>query len=126
VCPNSMAFSDVISLTFIAERCKVLEYPIEINPRIAGKSKINLNTAFETIQEIINIIIFFNPLRFFLPLSLLFLIIGLGWGIPIAIQGRGVSTGSLLAFTISGMCLLIGLIAEQLSQIRKMLLQDKK
>ncbi len=122
VCPDSMAFSDIITLTFIAERCKVMELPITTNPRMGGNSKINLNTAFETILEIVNIVIFFNPLRVFLPLSTLFFLLGLGWGLPIALSGRGVSVGSLLAFTIAGICLLLGLIAEQLSQIRKMLI----
>lgn len=122
VCPDSMAFSDIITLTFIAERCKVMELPITINPRMGGKSKINLNTAFETILEIVNIVIFFNPLRVFLPLSALFFLLGLGWGLPIALRGRGVSVGSLLAFSIAGISLLLGLIAEQLSQIRKMLI----
>lgn len=122
VCPDSMAFSDIITLTFIAERCKVMELPITINPRMGGKSKINLNTAFETILEIVNIVIFFNPLRVFLPLSTLFFLLGLGWGLPIALRGRGISVGSLLAFSIAGISLLLGLIAEQLSQIRKMLI----
>jgi glycosyltransferase involved in cell wall biosynthesis len=123
VCPNSMAFSDIITLTFIAERCKVMELPISVNPRMGGKSKINLNTAFETIFEIINIVIFFNPLRIFLPISVVFFLLGLGWGLPIALRGRGVSVGSLLAFTIAGISFLLGLIAEQLSQIRKMLIE---
>lgn len=122
VCPDSMAFSDIIALTFIAEKCKVMEMPVQINPRVGGKSKITLGAAVDTVVEIINIVVFFNPLRIFLPLSAFFLIAGLAWGIPIVLRGRGVSTGSLLAFTISGIVLLLGLIAEQLSQIRRMLI----
>jgi hypothetical protein len=117
-----MAFSDIITLTFIAEHCKVVEFPISINPRVSGKSKINLNTAFETLLEIINIVMFFNPLRLFLPIAIFFALLGLGWGLPIVLRGRGISAGALLAFTIAGITFLIGLIAEQLSQIRKMLI----
>jgi len=124
VCPDSMAFSDIIALTFIAEKCKVMETPIQISPRAGGKSKINLGSAVDTVIEIINIVVFFNPLRVFLPLSAFFLVAGLGWGIPIVLKGRGVSTGSLLAFTISGIILLLGLIAEQLSQIRRILIEE--
>jgi glycosyltransferase involved in cell wall biosynthesis len=124
VCPDSMAFSDIITLTFLAERCKVTEYPITIQKRLAGKSKINLNSAIETIIEIINIVIFFNPLRVFLPLSVILLLLGLGWGIPIIIQGKGVSVGSLLAITLASIFFVIGLLAEQLSQIRKMLIRE--
>jgi glycosyltransferase involved in cell wall biosynthesis len=126
ICPDSMAFSDIMALTFIAEKCKVLEIPIQIKPRVGGKSKINLRSAIDTVVEIINIVVFFNPLRLFLPLALIFLLAGLAWGLPIVLAGRGVSTGALLAFTISGIVLLLGLIAEQLSQIRRMLADDRK
>lgn len=125
VCPNSMAFSDIIVLTFIAEQCKVLELPVQINPRVGGKSKINLQAAVDTAVEIINIVVFFNPLRVFLPISIASLVAGLAWGIPIVVRGRGVSTGALLAFTISGITFLLGLMAEQLSQIRRMLIEDQ-
>lgn len=125
-CPDSMAFSDIIALTFIAEKCKVMETPVQIKPRVGGKSKINLGSAVDTVVEIINIVVFFNPLRIFLPLSAFFLVAGLAWGIPIVLRGRGVSTGSLLAFTISGVVLLLGLIAEQLSQIRRMLIDKSE
>lgn len=124
ICPNSMAFSDIITLTFLAERCKVTEFPITVQQRVAGKSKITLNSAIETMMEIINIVVFFNPLRVFIPISVIFLLLGLIWGIPIVLQGRGVSVGSLLAFTLASIFFVIGLMAEQLSQIRKMLIRD--
>ena len=38
VCPDSMAFSDVITLVFLSERNLVLEHPIRISPRQAGQS----------------------------------------------------------------------------------------
>jgi len=67
----------------------------------------------------------FNPLRIFLPLSMLFFIIGLAWGIPIVLAGRGVSLGSLLLIICSLVFLSIGLIASQLSSIRLDSLNDK-
>jgi glycosyltransferase involved in cell wall biosynthesis len=124
-CPDTMAFSDIIVLTFISEGALVMECPITIKPRLAGKSTINLRSAFDTFLEIINIVMFFNPLRIFFPLSMLFFLAGLGWGLPILIQGRGLSVGSLFAFIISIMCLLLGFIAEQLSQLRKMAIRDR-
>lgn len=125
VCPDTMAFSDIITLTFIAEKCKVTEYPIMVENRIAGKSKITFNSAYDTFLEIINIVVFFNPLRVFIPVSLILLSLGLMWGIPIVIQGKGVSVGALLAITLSSIFFVIGLMAEQLSQIRKMLIRDE-
>jgi len=125
-CPDTMAFSDVIALTFISEGALVVEHPITIQPRLGGKSTINLRSAVDTIQEIINIVMFFNPLRIFIPLSVVSFLAGLGWGLPFMIQDRGLSVGTLFAFIVSIICLLLGLVAEQLSQIRKMLIRNPK
>lgn len=125
ICPDTMAFSDIIALTFVSEGARVMECPISIRPRMGGRSTINLHSAFDTFSEIINIVMFFNPLRVFFPLAMLFFLAGLGWGLPIMIQGRGLSVGSLFAFIVSIVSLLLGLIAEQLSQLRKIAIQDQ-
>ena len=119
LCPNSMAFSDVITLIFLNERHKVIETPIEVNPRRSGSSKINTRTAFETILEIINLVILLAPLRFFLPISILCFLIGVGWGIPFVISGRGVSVGSMLAIVTALILFTLGLVSEQLSHLRR-------
>jgi glycosyltransferase involved in cell wall biosynthesis len=123
LCPNSMAFSDVMTLIFINQGHLVLEHPIEVNSRMGGKSTISYQTAVETVLEIINIVVLFNPLRLFLPLSFIFILLGMAWGIPIVLLGRGVSTGSLLLITIGVMLIFLGLISEQLSKIRQELLR---
>lgn len=119
ICPNSMAFSDVITLIFLNQKHKVLEEPIQVLPRKSGDSTINTATAFDTVLEIINLVMLFNPLRVFLPASIIFILIGLVWGVPIIFMGRGVSVGSMLAIVTGVIFFVLGLIAEQLSQIRK-------
>lgn len=117
--PDTMAFSDIITLVFLNNRDLVLEEPITVNKRTHGKSKIGIQSAFHTLMEIIHIVILFSPMKIFLPLSLVCIILAGIWGIPLLMEGRGVSTGSLLGF-ISGILLfMLGLIAEQLSAIRK-------
>jgi glycosyltransferase involved in cell wall biosynthesis len=118
LCPNSMAFSDVITLAFINQRHLVLEYPISVHERQAGKSTIGFHTAFETLIEIINLGMLFNPLRIFLPLSLVCTLVGLCWGIPFILLGHGVSVGSMLAIVTGLLFFILGLIAAQLSAIR--------
>jgi glycosyltransferase involved in cell wall biosynthesis len=127
ICPDTMAFSDVITLIFIKKRHLVLEHPITIKPRAAGKSTINTFTAIQTVMEIINITMLFNPLRIFLPLSIFCIGFGLAWGIPIMLRARGVSVGAMLAIVTGLLCFFFGLIAEQLSAMRMGLLDmDKK
>lgn len=119
LCPDHMAFSDIIAMVFISKKHLVLEQPINIKPRTAGVSTISTLTAIETVKEILNIVILFNPMRVFFPIAFLSIALALIWGIPIALKGRGVSTGAMLGFTTGVLFFLLGLLAEQLSQIRK-------
>jgi glycosyltransferase involved in cell wall biosynthesis len=124
VCPDTMAFSDVITLVFLNERNLVLEYPIQIYPRKAGQSTINTLTALETVMQVLNVTVMFNPLRVFLPISTLSILAGLGWGIPIILLGRGVSVGAMLAIVTGLLFFVLGLLASQLSAIRMERLRD--
>lgn len=124
ICPNSMALSDIITLIFINEHNLVLEYPIHLLPRRGGQSTITTYTAFETVIEILNIVVMFNPLRVFLPASVFCILAGLGWGIPIILLGRGVSVGAMLAIVTGLLFFVIGLLASQLSAIRMERLRD--
>ena len=117
--PDSMAFSDVITIVFLHRRHLVREHPITVKPRQDGNSTISTLTAFETVMAILNIITLFNPMRIFLPLSLASLIAGVVWGTPIVLRGDGVSVGAMLAIATGVLSFALGLIAEQLSAIRK-------
>jgi hypothetical protein len=119
LCPDSMAFSDVLTLLFVAERNLVVEEPIRIRPRSTGVSTIGIGTAIDTLHEILNIVMLFNPIRIFLPIAMLMFMLGLLWGIPIIIAGRGVSVGAALLMLTGVMVFLLGLLAEQLSKLRK-------
>ncbi len=116
---DTMSFSDVITLVFINNRHLVLEEPIRIRDRTRGESTIGIQTAFQTVMEIIHIVILFNPMKIFLPLATI-CFIGTGlWGLPLALEGRGVSTGTLLGLVAALLFFLLGLITEQLSLIRR-------
>jgi hypothetical protein len=126
LCPNGMSFSDILTLLFINQRNKVIELPIQIRSRQDGKSTISVLTAFETLMSILNISMMFNPLRIFLPLSLLSLLAGLAWGLPIIFAGRGVSVGSLLMLITAAIFFSIGLIAAQVAAVRQQLLDMQR
>jgi glycosyltransferase involved in cell wall biosynthesis len=125
LCPDSMPYSDVIALVFINQRHLVSEIDVSIHKRIDGTSTISTKTAFQTLYAILNIAMFFNPLRVFLPLSCISLVAGLAWGLPIIVRGNGVSVGALFALITALLLFILGLIAEQLRQIRKTLLENE-
>ena len=118
LCPDSMAFSDVITLLFLNQKHLVLEHPIDVKQRTSGASSISTRTAFQTLIEILSLVMLVNPLRIFLPLSIICVFVGLVWGIPIMLAGRGVSVGSMLAIVLGALFFFLGLIANQLSAIR--------
>lgn len=125
VCPNSMSFSDVITLVFVNQHNLVLEYPITVLPRKTGKSTISTYTAFETLLEILNIILMFNPLKVFLPISIFCISVGLIWGIIVLfLVGRGVSVGAMLAIVTGLIFFVLGLLANQISAMWMESLQD--
>ena len=125
ICPDTMAFSDVITLAFIKGRNLILEQNITVSERIAGKSTINTYTAFDTIIEILNIAILFNPLRVFLPFSFLCILLGLIWGISrLFFVGQGISVGAMLAIVTGLIFFVLGLLANQISALRMQQLYD--
>ncbi|MBN2354565.1 glycosyltransferase family 2 protein [candidate division KSB1 bacterium] len=118
LCPDAMPFSEIITLIFIYNKHNVIEYPIRISTRKGGISSVNTRTAFQTVMEIVNMLVLFNPLRIFLPIAILSIFLGFAWGIPLVIKGRGVSVGSMLGIVAGLIFFFLGLIAEQLSLIR--------
>ncbi len=112
-CPSSMAFSDFISLLHVNFDYLVVEHPIRVKERIGGSSTISYKTAFETVQEILNLLILFKPLRFFVPLAGIVVIPGIIWGSWLMLLGRGLSVASLLLIVTSLLMFSTGLLAEQ-------------
>lgn len=115
VCPDGMAFSDIVTLIFFKRRHKVLEHKIVVNERMHGSSTISTSTAFDTAWKILVIVMMFNPMRLFLPVSLAALVSGLAWALQFLVTDQGFPTASAI-LVISGVIFLaLGLIAEQLS-----------
>lgn len=121
--PNSMAYSDTVLFAFIYQRRKVVEHPITIKKRMGGQSTITTRTAFQTLYEILSIVMLFNPIRIFLPLALFSFLLGVLWGIPFLVRGRGVPVASGVLIISSVVCFLIGLVAQQVSGVRQQLVR---
>lgn len=119
ICPETMAYSDIILLTFVYKRHLVVEMPITVNPRLDGKSTINAMTAIDTIKEIVNIVVLFNPMRVFFPIGTLFIVASIIWDIRIFMNGNGVSVGTMLGIITGIIFYFFGLLAHQVGSFRK-------
>jgi len=124
LCPDGYAFCDIIAMVFISKKKKVLETPINIRPRTEGKSKISTITAFETIKHILSIVILFNPMKIFLPISVFLILGGVLWGIQFLVADKGVSVGAMMSIVSGIIFFMMGLLAEQLAEMRKNSVDD--
>jgi hypothetical protein len=64
-------------------------------------------------------------MKVFFPIAAFSLLVSLTWGIPFVLKGHGVSVGAMLGVVSAMIFFFIGLLAEQLSMIRKATLEVK-
>lgn len=121
LCPDTMAFSDVILLLMVNDRKLVSQVDIEVLPRNAGTSVIGTRTALVTLAEILNLAILLRPLTVFFRLGVMFVLLGLAWGTFIYIRSRTITSAAVMMIMLGGLSFILGLLGEQLAQIRKTL-----
>lgn len=116
--PNTFSYPSTLTMAYLRSGRSVKYVPIETSYRI-GKSKIKLlqdGTRFFLI--IAKIATLFSPLRVFLPVSILLLLTGCMYYLFTYItQGRFTNMSALL-FNSSLIVFMMGLISEQISQMR--------
>ena len=123
LCPDTMAFSDVILLLMVNDRKLVSETAIEVAPRIAGKSTIGTRTALVTVAEILNLAILLRPLTTFSRLGVIFILCGLVWGLYTYVKSTLITSSAVMLLMLGVLSFMLGLLGEQLSQIRRRLAQ---
>lgn len=117
LCPSGFSFSTTITVALLSRSYAVEFVPITLQKRI-GKSTVTISTGLQTLILMIRIAALFDPLRVFLPFSILAISVGLGWGVPFALLGRGVSVGAMLAIVTGVLIFVLGVLCDQISQIR--------
>ena len=116
--PNTFSYPTTLTMGYLRSGRSVKYIPIKTVAR-KGKSKIKLlgdGTRFFLI--IVKIATLFSPLRIFLPLSLFFFCVGLAYYMyTFLTQGRFTNMSALL-FNSSIIIFMMGLVSEQISQMR--------
>ena len=118
VLPDSYSASTTSTMIMAERRYPVEFFDVDTNVRI-GHSKVRVRHGFATIAIILRTITLFAPLRIFFGIGMS--VIGLGglYSVLIALlQGQGLPSAGVLA-VLSGLLLCcVGLIADQISQLR--------
>ncbi len=119
LCAERFSFSTTSTLIVMNRGYAVAYEPIQVNSR-QGKSTVSLMTGYETFLLILRVVLMFDPLRVFVPASLLLVISGILLGIyPYFILKKGLTTGSLLVILAGILVFFFGLLADQISALRK-------
>ena len=110
--PKGFSFTTTLTLSLLANNQKIIYCPIDYYKR-KGKSKIKpIRDTLNFLQLIIRTVMFFNPLKVFLPLSGFFIILSFLVLIISYLKGRVMDITTILLF-ITGLHLLaIGLLAD--------------
>jgi glycosyltransferase involved in cell wall biosynthesis len=116
--PNGFSYPTTTTLCFMRAGFSVRYIPIEAARR-QGKSKIRLlGDGTKFLLVIMKICMLFSPLKIFLPVSLYLFLMGVGYyGYTFWAEHRFTNM-SMLLFTTSVMVFMMGLIAEQVAQMR--------
>jgi len=117
--PNTYSYPTTLTLAIVRSGRSLKYVPVKTARRV-GRSKIKLlrdGTRFFFI--ILKIATLFSPMKVFLPVSVLMFLTGLGYGlIRIFYFAAGYGPTSAMLITMSVVVFMVGLVSEQVAQLR--------
>lgn len=117
--PNSFSYPTTLTLAFLKTGRAIKYIPIKTTARKSGKSKINIiKDGVKFLMIITRIATFFSPLKVFLPISVSFFAVGLIYYFYTFLFFHRFTNMSVLLFTTSMIIFMLGLVSEQISQLR--------
>lgn len=111
--------ASLTSLMVMLERRYPVAFETVSTGQRTGASKVRLSDGVGTMALVIRMAMLFAPLRIFIRGGLMFAVVGMAYSLTLALTtGSGVPIAGALA-TITGLLLVaVGLIADQISQLR--------
>jgi glycosyltransferase involved in cell wall biosynthesis len=116
--PNGFSTPTTTTLAFIRAGYNVTFEPIDARARV-GQSKIRFaRDGARFFLILLKVITIFSPLRVFVPISAITLLIGIAYGLAnFAWYGR-IPNGAVILILFAVIVFLVGLISEQISSLR--------
>lgn len=113
--PSGFSFTTTITLAALCGGSLVKYIPIDYDARI-GKSKIRAVHAFDFTLLIIRTIVYFNPLKIFLPMGAVFVLGGFVKFVYDLYRGN-LSETAVLGFVTGALLWAVGLLSDQISRL---------
>lgn len=117
VLPDSFSFTTTITLAMLTNGYRVSYVPINYYARV-GKSKIHpIRDTLNFVQLILRIGLFFAPLKIFLSLSMILLLLAVAWGTAsVVFLGRLADVSTIVIVMTAAQVAGVGLLAELINQ----------
>ncbi len=117
--PNTFSYPTTITMAVARSGYSLTYVPIKTSRRL-GKSKIRLvEDGSRFLLIIIKIATLFSPMRVFLPVSATMFLAGLGYGLfKIFFMGGRYGPTSAMLMMVSVVIFMVGLVSEQVAQLR--------
>ena len=117
--PNSYSYPATLTLAVLRTGRSLKYVPINVKSRKVGKSNINIfKDGVRFFMIIVKICTLFSPFRIFLPVSFIIFCLGLSYYLYTFLASRRFTNMSALLFTTSIIIFMMGLISEQICQMR--------
>ncbi len=130
ILPNGFSFTTTLTLALYKEGFNTVYVPIVAQPRGSGASVVNpIRDGLNTLMLIIRIVALFDPLKVFLPTSVVLFLIGAAYrtaSIALRLQQTNpqtallhIPTGAMMLMISSVIVFMFGILADQVSAIRR-------
>ena len=117
--PNTYSYPTTLTLGLLRSGKSLKYIPINIRKRKRGKSKIRLfRDGLRFFMIITKICALYSPLRIFFPVSFFMFLLGLSYYLYTFYRWGRFTNMSALLFTTSVLIFMMGLISEQICQMR--------
>jgi hypothetical protein len=116
ILPNQFSFTTTVTLAMLSGGYSVHYETVEYLKR-KGSSKISpIADTLRFLALIIRTIMFFDPLRVFVPLSIVFFVASVGVGVGTYLLGRFMDVTTMLLFVTSVQLLAVGMLADLINR----------
>jgi len=117
--PNTYSYPTMLTLGILRSGRSLKYLPINVEKRRKGNSKIKIfQDGIRFFLIITKICALYSPLRIFLPVSFMMFCLGLGYYLYTYFTSGRFTNMSALLFTTSILIFMMGLISEQICQMR--------
>ena len=121
ILPNGFSFSTTITLAMLKDACSIGWVSITTTPRQGRISNVSFwKDGGRTLLLIVRITTLFNPLKIFLPVSLLSFGVGFSYAlVNLLFREFNIPDGAEFLMTIGVIVFFFGIMADQFSSIRR-------